>query len=166
MKLESMSKNIVNIMLQLSSNDGLAMLLVNNNNAPFSPSLPTIDKSKLINPELPESRISPFPFDPDALVEDNSFIRAYYNSGEFDSEIIADSSLHIDIIVAKSLWLINHDGRSLVRPYEIMSRVVDLLGSRSNNDTIRLKFNGWQHLAVNAKFDAIRLYCEYMSVEA
>lgn len=166
MKLVSLSKNIVDIMIQLSNNDGLAMLLANNDDNPFSPTLPAVNKLKLLIPDSPDAKIFPYPFDPEAQIEDSSFIRAYYNNGDFDGEIIAESQLHIDIIVAKSLWLINHDGRSLIRPYEIMGRITDILGSRSNNNTIRLKFTGWQHLAVNSKFDAIRLYCEYMSVEA
>jgi hypothetical protein len=161
-----MSKNIVNIMLQLSYSDGLVKLLVNNVDNPFSSSLPVINNSQLINPDSIDARIFPYPFDPEAQIEDSSFIRVYYNNGEFDGEIIAESQLHIDIIVAKSLWLINNEGRSLIRPYEIMGLVTDLLGTRSNNDTLKLKFTGWQHLAVNTKFDAIRLYSEYMSVEA
>lgn len=166
MKLESMSKNIVNIMFELTKNDGLAQLLVNNVDNPFDPNLPPVDKSKLIIPNDDSSKIYPYPFDPEATVEDGSFIRIYYNEGRFGSnEVIVQSVIHIDIIVAKSLWLINDGERSLIRPYEIMGRIIDMLGSRSLNSTIKLKFEDWQHLSVNRKFDAIRLYSSYMSVE-
>ncbi len=175
MKMESMSKNIVDVMFELTKNNGLIELLINNNN-----SLPLlrdgnalekkIEDSKirksLIKPNSIASKISPFPFDPDAQLEDESFIRVYYNNGEFNSnEVIGESQLHIDIIVAKSLWLINDGERSLIRPYEIMGRVMDMVGKRSLNSTVRLNFEGYQHLAVNTKFDAIRLYSTYMSVE-
>lgn len=153
-------------MSELSKNDGLAKLLVNNVSNPFSSDLPQIDNSKLINPKSNLCRIYPYPFDPEAQVEDASFIRVYYNNGEFnENEIISETLIHIDIIVAKNLWLINDGQRSMIRPYEIVSRVTDMVGKRSLNTTIKLDFNGWRHLAVNTKFDAIRLYSEYYTIE-
>lgn len=184
MKMESMSKNIVDVMFELSKNAGLAMLLVNDFSDPFSKLHKPIDGRTLIKPDASTSKIFPYPFDPEATTLDGSFIRVYYNEGEFNSnEVIAESQLNIDIIVSKSLWLINDsnqeltlpDGtkytilpentRSLIRPYEIMGRVIDIVGRRSNNKTIRLNFDGYQHLYVNTKFDCIRLYSNYFSVE-
>lgn len=165
MRMESMSRNIVDIMTELAKNDGLARLLVNNTTNPFS--TPVLDKNRLIIPNANESKIFPYPFDVDATVEDGSFIRVYYNNGDFnDNEVIAESQLHVDIIVAKSLWLINDGTRSLIRPYEILSRVIDMIGLRSLNTTIKLKFDGYQHLYINSKFDCIRLYSNYMSIES
>lgn len=165
MKMETMSKNVVAVMQELSKNEGLARLLVNNDPNPFTKAI-TFDKSRLINPNAVECKIFPYPFETDATTVDNSFIRVYYNNGDFsDNEVIAESQLHIDIVVAKSLWLVNDGQRSLLRPYEIMGRVIDLVGKRSNNNTIKLKFEGYQHLYVNPKFDAIRLYSNYMSIE-
>lgn len=168
MKFDSMSRNIVNILFELSKNEGLARLLVNEVKNPFDPSLPTIDKNKLIMPSSGMAKIFPYPFDPEATVEDGCFIRAYYNDGALGAnEVIADSNLHVDIIVSKSLWLISdNNNKSLIRPYEIMGRVMDMIGSRSLNTTIRINFEGFQHLYVNTKFDCIRLYANYMSVEA
>lgn len=164
-KIYNLSKNIVQVMQILKENDGLAELLLNDIKNPFS--VPVKDKDELINPNSQNCRIKPFPFDPEAQIEDSSFIRVYYNTGDFnENETIQEMELHIDIIVAKSLWLINDGRQSLIRPYEIMDRVVDLVGKRSINNLIRLKFDGWQHLSVNTKFDAIRLYSEYYSVEA
>ncbi|MFQ3543652.1 hypothetical protein Q7A53_06170 [Halobacillus rhizosphaerae] len=165
MKLENLSKSIVDIMIQLAKNEGLARLLVNNEKNPFLQ--PVEDKSNLIAREHPDSKIHPFPFDPDAITSDSSFVRVYHNDGEFDgSEVILETQLLIDIVVAKSLWLIDDGERSLIRPYEIMGRIIDQIGSRSLNTTIKLDIKGFRHLAVNTKFDAIRLYCEYLSIEA
>lgn len=164
MKMESMSKNIVNVMLELAKNEGLARLLVNNDVNPFLK--PVNDKSVLINNSSDDSKIFPYPFSPDATISDSSFIRVYYNDGDFnENEVIAESNLHIDIIVARSLWLINDGERSMIRAYEIMGRVIDMVGKRSINSTVKLKFEGYQHLYINPKFDAIRLYCNYMSIE-
>lgn len=166
MKLNNLSQHVIGVMKELSLNDGIVELLANNIPNPFS--VPVTDRSKLINPSSTACKIFPYPFDPEAQTEDASFIRVYYNQGEFNSnQTIQEMNMHIDIIVAKSLWLISDDLReqSLIRPYEIMDRVVDQVGERSVSP-IKLSFSGWQHLAVNTKFDAIRLYSDYYSVEA
>ena len=162
MRTESMSKNIINVLTELSKNDGLLCLLLNNTKSPFS-TTPKVQLSKLIS----DGKITPYPFDTEATIADGAFIRVYYNDGELDSaEVISESQIHIDIICARSLWLINGiDGQPLIRPYEMLSRVIDSVGSRSLNSSIRLDIKGYQHLYINSKFDAIRLYCEYMSVE-
>lgn len=120
----------------------------------------------ILKPDSSHTKIFPFPFNPEATVEEGSFIRAYYNDGEFnDNEVIAESQINIDIIVAKSLWLINDGTRSMIRPYEIAGRVIDMVGRRSVGNTVKLNFQGYQHLYINSKFDAFRLYANYMSVE-
>jgi len=166
MRLESLSKNIVKIMQELSKNQGLVRLLQYNDDNPFDRNLPDVDGSTLIHPKSVNYKIKPYPFDVEAETGETSTIRVYYNSGDFnENEVISETNLHIDIIVAKELWLINDGTNSLIRPYEIMSRVTDMVGKRSLNTTIKLRFDGWQHLAVNTKFDAIRLYSEYFTVE-
>ena len=164
MRLESLSQNVVKVMKSLTLNDGLVRLLVNNNNNPFDASLPVIQNpAELINPKSKFCKIKPYPFEIEATTEDGSYIRVYYNDAEFnENEVIAETRLHIDIIVAKSLWLI--DGAK-VRPYEIMARVMNQIGQRAVGDTIKLKINGFQHLTVNDRFDAIRIYSEYYTVE-
>ena len=165
MRAESMSKNIINIMQQLSKNEGLVRLLANNISEPFSKP-PSIKPKDLLNPKSQNSKILPLPFDMEATTDEGTFIRVYYNDGSLnENETISESQIHIDIICAKSLWLINDGNNSLIRPYEIMSRVMDVLGRRSTNNTIKLNFKDYQHLYINSKFDAIRLYCEYMAIE-
>ena len=172
-KPNNLSKNVVNVMKRLSGNEGLARLLMNSGVRPLDVSPPN-DWSKLIMKQDSEyCRIKPVPFDPEAMTEDMCFIRVYYNQGEFSSnEKIRELNLHVDIIVAKSMWLIETKDLSnggiyvpQIRPYEIMDRVLDLVGKNSVTSPIKLKFDGFQHLAVNNKFDAIRLYSDYFDVE-
>jgi hypothetical protein len=163
MRLDSLSKNIVNIMKSLANNEGLARLLLHNVPNPEYQTAPE-QKNNIANPSSEYCRIFPYPFDPEAQIEDQCFIRVYYNDGEFnENEVISETRLHIDIICAKSLWLVQ-GGK--IRPYEIMALVTDMIGKRGLNTTIKLKFDCWQHLAVNTKFDCIRLYSEYWTVEA
>jgi hypothetical protein len=163
-----MSTNMVKLINALSKNEAIKRLLAHDVSNPFSETLPAIDPKVIFNPDNPLSKIRPQPFNVGTVTEDGSFIRLYYNRGEFDeSEAIVESAIVIDIIVAESLWLINDGQKSLVRPYEIMGRIVDMLGKRAIPTTpLRINFNGWQHFAVNEKFGAIRLYCDYYSVEA
>lgn len=167
MKVNTMSKNIVHLMLSLGKNDGIVQLLVNNLDCPFV-EVPQETRDKLIRPKNKESKILPYPFTEDATVTEGSFIRVYYNQGTFDNgEAIVEADLFIDIIVSRNLWLIHSkDGKeSLIRPYEIMDRVVDTVGRRSVGNKHPLKIEGYQHLYINTEFDAIRLYCSNWSVE-
>uniref|UniRef100_A0AB39C6Z9 Uncharacterized protein n=1 Tax=Bacillus phage KoopaTroopa TaxID=3234046 RepID=A0AB39C6Z9_9CAUD len=164
MRFDSLSKNVVNVMKALSNNQGLLQLLVNDVENPFDPNLPVINGSNVINPKHALCRIKPYPFDVEATDTNGSFIRVYYNYGDLDeSETISETTLHIDIVVAKELWLIKGN---MIRPYEIMARVIDMVGKRGVGTGIKLNINGFQHLAVNTKFDAIRITSEYMTVEA
>jgi len=174
MRLESMSKTVVSIVDTLSSNEELRRLLSLDTSNPYGQdrSLITSEDDIKKNNGV-KQRIFPFPFEEDAQTKDGSFIRVYYNDADFDaSEVIAESVLHIDIVVSKNLWLIsgnrkdtNGKTQRLVRPYELAGRIIDLVGRRSISNSHKVKFTGLQHMYVNAKFDCIRLYAEYMSVE-
>lgn len=164
-KINNLSNNIVSILDILSNNERLCQLLLHNESNPFFEPNPTAMKN-IANPKSDSCRITPYAFDPEATIEDSSFIRVYYNNGEFDgSEAIQELTLHIDIIVAKNLWLINNDTRSMIRPYEIMDSIVDSIGRSSWNNKINVNFDSWTYLAVNTAFDAIRLYSNYFTVE-
>lgn len=162
-----MSKNIINIMFTLAKNEMLGRLLTHDVSNPYDLSLAKPTVEGLIKPDASTAKIFPYPFDAEATDLDGSFIRVYYNDGEFnDNEVIVESNIHIDIIVSKTLWLINDNGReSLIRPYDIAGRVIDLVGRRSIGTNVKLRFEGYQHLYVNTKYDCIRLYADYMSVE-
>lgn len=184
MKLESMSTQLLNILFELVRTDGsgkpihqgLLKLLNSNDSSPYKSDDVTSDiANMMINPTSNDMKIFPYPFDLDATMKESSFIRIYYNSGAFnDNEVILESKIIVDVVVARGLWLINNDDgkisqgdvKSLIRPYEIMSQLVSILGrSGFNFLTLDMSFNNFQHLYVNDKFDCIRLYANYMSVE-
>lgn len=170
MKIDTMSKNIVRILQALSKNDGLVDLLINDVEDPFNATRPEgFENKDIVKFKSEFCRISPIPFSPQAQVSDMSFIRAYYNTGGLgrdNFDVITESQINIDIIVARNLWLINRNGEPLIRPYEIMDIITDTIGKRSIDPIVKLDFTGFQHLAVNTQFDAIRLYADYYSVEA
>lgn len=167
MKVDTMSRNVVRVMKLLSNNQGIARLLLNNQDNPLSLEVTEQAMRGMLNPKADDPKILPFPFDVDAETKDGSFIRVYYNQSDFnENATISEATMHIDIIVAKSLWLIHDDLRneSLIRPYELLDRVIDMVGPKGTGD-VRLDIEWCQHLYINTKFDSIRLYCKYMSVE-
>lgn len=157
--------NLTNIMESLSENTGIVQLLKDVSDSPHKYNVLSKDKQDIKRISSPDCRIFPYPFDPNAQETDKVFVRAYYAVGEFDnSGVIMETDLQIDIICAKSLWLIKDiKNKPTIRPYEIMSRIIDTIGIRSGNGIITIDVKMFRHLAVNNEFDAIRLYCNYSS---
>lgn len=161
--LNQMSNNVVDVMNAIAKNQGIRALLYLNDEEPFHPSLRSkIPSAKdIVSPSSTSKRISPVSFNPNAQVEDRSEIRVYYNIGRFDgSGKHVDYNMHIDIICAKELWMIRDSvkGKSLIRPYEIMSRIFDEIGIRNEENNHIGRPVQFQMLSVNPKFDAIRIY--------
>jgi len=167
MKLESMSKNIVSILLTLANNEQFCRILALDVKNPYNPAIPSPSKEALLKSNGEQQRLFPYPFDLEATTLDGSFVRVYYNDFDFNSnEVISEARIHIDIVVSKSLWLINNGSESLIRAYDLAGRIVDLIGKRSIGNHRKFKVDGGSHLYINTKFDCIRLYIDYMSVES
>lgn len=110
------------------------------------------------------TKLYPYPFDPNATLEDQVHLRVYYPNGVFqNNEMVQETLIYFDIICAKSLWLVN-DGKSAIRPYEIMKLVVDQFHDKTISTLGVLHFDEFVHLGVNDKFDAVRLVAEMTTV--
>ncbi|MDH6674432.1 hypothetical protein M2277_005124 [Paenibacillus sp. LBL] len=151
-KLELLSPNLVQVLNQLIADKEIAKYLFYNQKNPLSQPDIALPATNLMF-----KNIFPYPFDLTAAVADSTQIRVYYPNGELHNrEIIQDSKIVFDIVVAKSLWLVN-DGAALLRPYEIMRNIVGLFSDKSVGTVGRINFSRFFHLTVNDKFDAIRL---------
>lgn len=157
-----LSNNIVEIMNILGTNKGIRHLLYIDDHQPFhekhNSEIPTKDEILSISSE--KRRIRPVSFNPEATVDDRTEIRVYYNIGRLDSSgKQVDANMHIDIICAKDLWLIQGvNNKSLIRPYEIMSRIADEIGAGNRNGINIGSISQFQMLSVNERFDALRIY--------
>ncbi|MGL6081359.1 MAG: hypothetical protein ACRC4N_02480 [Gammaproteobacteria bacterium] len=166
MNFDSMSRNLTDLLKKLSKNDTLCKLLLNASAEPLKDDIPKNTYSEIIRPSSESARIFPYPFAEDSTDKDKVFLRVYYNNGALnENETIGEAQIHIDIVCAKSLWLIRTENGSSIRPYEIMSRVMDSIGKKSIGSGIKVSFERYQHLYVNQQFDAIRLYANYMTIE-
>lgn len=157
-----MSNNVVDLMNAIAKNKGIRRLLYINESDPFNSrhdeDIPTRDE--ILSTRSEYGRIKPVSFNTDATIEDRSEVRVYYNIGRVDSSgKQVDANIHIDIICAKDLWLIeNAIGRSKIRPYEILSRISDEIGAQNKNSLSLGTMSQFQMLSVNEQFDAIRVY--------
>lgn len=151
-KLELLSRNLTLMLQQLLQNKEVVKYLAYNVKNPLSqPDVPLPATSLMFK------NLHPYPFDSFATTEDCSQIRVYLPSGTFGTkEIVADTTIFIDIIVAKSLWLVN-DGQALIRPYELMKLIVSMFSETSVGTLGQIKFNKFVHLAINERFNGIRI---------
>lgn len=102
------------------------------------------------------TKIFPMPFNPEAQIDEECFIRVYYAEA-FGSEM-EHGTIYIDIICS-DLWWMTDDAvnkNALIRPYALMSRIAEVLSDKSN---VRIgRPTGYKHFNVNAKFDCLRMY--------
>jgi hypothetical protein len=150
-----LSQNLVLILKALINNQNLLKYVVYDETNPLDG----------VDLELPyvqiigeEGRMLPYPFDNTVEQVDCTNIRVYYPEGEIDeSQVIAETYVCFDIIVAKSLWLISDGQSSDIRPYKIMNEIMKTFKDKSVDTVGRLKFTDFTHMSVNDKFHAIRL---------
>lgn len=151
--IEIMSDNIVLLINEIIKSQEVVKYLSYNNTNPLSqPDVKLPAKNLVLN------RIHPYPFDPLATEDEVVEIRVYYPRSNFElSGAVAQTVLYIDIVCAKSLWLVN-DGKSAIRPYMIASELQKLFSGRSIGTLGTFKFAVMEQLSVNDKFEAIRLH--------
>lgn len=157
-----MSNNVVDVMKALADNYGIRALLYIDDDNPLDKEHKEDVPSNLeiLKQNSDKNRISPVSFNMNAQIDDRTEIRVYYNIGRFSTEgRHIDYNMHIDIVCAKNLWMITDTlGNSKIRPYEIMSRIFDVVGQRNINQINIGKPVQFQMLSVNERFDAIRIY--------
>lgn len=157
-----MSNNVVDVMKALADNYGIrALLYIDEDNPLDKEHREDVPSSlEILKQNSDKNRISPVSFNMDAQIDDRTEIRVYYNIGRFSTEgKHIDYNMHIDIICAKNLWLITDTlGNSKIRPYEIMSRIFDVVGQRNINQINIGRPVQFQMLSVNERFDSIRIY--------
>ncbi|WP_154214031.1 hypothetical protein [Bacillus cereus] len=155
-----LSTNLIGIIEGLvKDNKTLAKYLENNVSNPLT-CKSFVDSEKYDCTKLIMTKVFPFPFDVDSTLQEGSQVRVFYYSGEMNTDtVVRDSLVVFDIILAKSLWLIN-DGKPSLRPYDIADEIMKHFRDKSITGVGRLHFIEFSHLMVNEKFSGIRLFAE------
>lgn len=159
MQIELLSNNIIIVLKEILKHQNICKLLYYNNSTPLSQEDLTLPANNLIL-----KKIFPYPFDSEVVTEDCSQVRIWYPSGKFKGGgNININNIFIDIVVSKSLFLINIDGKEKIRPYEIMKEILQIFNS--DISTLgKLHFIDFFHLFVNEKFDMLRLRADFILV--
>ncbi len=151
--LDYLSDNLTIILGDIINNQNIVKYISYDVSNPLSQADLLLPASDLIL-----NRVYPFPCDPVALVNDSTEIRVYYPKCDFQADSVLGSvEVYIDIVVAKTLWLINNGVKSQVRPYMIIKEIMKQFNNVSSGTVGQLHFDGFVHVNVNTKFDAIRL---------
>lgn len=170
---DKLSNAVVRIMDRIASDEDIFKLLYFEDEKSLSYNLNNLPKAKkafdekhIIKNGSDSQRVKPYPFNSIAQEKHQCFIRIYFNQGSIDKGgFIAKNQINIDIIVSQGLWLTSDPSKKLklIRPYAIMSRLIDILESERMD---RLpKPTGYSHLTVNEKFECIRIYANLTSTE-
>lgn len=172
--VERMSTVIVSVMEALGTYEAINDLLLYEDMTPLDndKSRPIYDGEKITGQQVFDEglvykqgskyqRIFPYPFNPEAQESDSVFIRVYYAEGRNDSSgKIVQGRLHIDIVCSMDYWVINDNAHKLplIRPYAIMSRINERIGKNNTFGYNLGNPSGFMHLAVNQRFESLRLY--------
>lgn len=150
-----LSKNLVTIINTLLTDPILCKLIAYNDTDPLAqPNVADPTKSLMFN------RVMPYPFDTKIQLDDTIQLRVYYLGGEFtDNHVVDDSRVTFDIVVAKSLWLMN-SGQSAIRPYEIMERIISNFYKKSIDTVGVIHFKSFRHISFTSQFDCIQLIAD------
>lgn len=148
------SRNITVLLNEVLKDSDLCKLIAYNDTDPLAQ--PNVDDPK----SLMLTRLMPYPFDTRVEITDTVQLRVYYLGGDFINNHQVDrAKVCFDIVVAKSLWLINI-GRSAIRPYEIMDKIVDDFKDKSIDTVGKLHFESFRHVPLSPQFDCIQLLAE------
>lgn len=151
-KLELLSPNLIIILNELIKNQNIVKYLYYNQKNPLSQSNLTLPATNLMF-----DKVFPYPFFIDVETEEGSQIRVYYPKGRIeDGRVIEDTMVYVDILVAKTLWLVN-DGEAKIRPYEMMKEIINHFYRKPIGTLGSLTFDEFTHLTVNDKFSGVRL---------
>jgi len=148
-----LSPALLDILNQAVQSQNLVKYLYYNTQTPLQGADITDVSSLLYN------QVFPSPFDTTIEQEDCSQLRVFYQTGKIQNDMVVDNiNVIFDIIVAKSLWLINDgNGNSQVRPYMIMSELEKQFRNQSVGRAGRLLFQSFDHIMVDKMFNGIRL---------
>lgn len=158
MDFERMSSNIIDIIGELSKNRKLVNYIAHNGDNPSTQNI----SFKEIAPSSKGEKVFAYPFDIDFTSDVRTELHIYYPNFEMDnnghsSKII----INFDIVVHKSIWLVNDGGKKIIRPYQIAKYIIDSLKGKKIGGLGDIHFIGGAHTIANSKFEGLRLSASF-----
>ena len=159
MKIELLSENLIIILQEVMKQQNLCKLIKYNQSNPLSQTDLVLPASSLLM-----TSIFPYPADVETITEDCVQLRCWIPGGKFAGADISINDIFMDIVVAKSLFLITIGGKPMLRPYVIMKELIDTFDGNSIATLGKLGFKTFAHLTANSKFDLFRIKAEMMTL--
>lgn len=164
MKFNSLSINNIILLEEMLKNQRLLKLIEYNNKNPYSQ--PDIENTaRLIN-----NKIKPKPFTEvptDYQVE----VTAFFPDGDLDHRVVLNSVVIFQVVVPDIYWLIEeeseHDTETIcrkIRPYEIMSEIMEVFNEKSIKSVGKLKFSHYGYEPINKDYGMYSLEARIMSL--
>jgi|HigsolmetaGSP11D_1036233.scaffolds.fasta_scaffold07301_5 hypothetical protein len=155
MNLDRLSKNIISIIEEVLKNQRLVnYLAINGNDPSISPPVSPM----LIAPKGDNERIFPYPFDTSFKDDVRSQLHIYYPHMTFKNNgKVGHPFINFDIVVHKDIWLLTDKGEKIIRPYEILSMILDTFSGKIIPNLGQVHFLDGVHVVVNEQFEGVRL---------
>lgn len=158
MKFELLSDNISIIINEILSNERLIKLINNADKSPLATNVGNPQKLIL-------NKIFPTPFFEDVETVEGIQIRIFFDNGEMQNRAILGSEIVFQIITPNDWWLIRKENdREAVRPYEIMSEIVNQFEDKSISTVGILKFHRFRYGYVNDQVTAYELFANMSTI--
>lgn len=143
MKFDLMSRNTMILIDECLKNQDLIKLIDYNKPNPFQQ--PDIEnKGRLVM-----SKIFPSPTTLEVPTEQQTNLRIFFANGSLQSDEVLNSKIVFQIVMHNNLWnIIREDGTKSIRPYDIMSKIVDTFEKKTIKTlgVIHFQNYGWHHI--------------------
>ncbi|TPG68903.1 hypothetical protein EEL31_10420 [Brevibacillus laterosporus] len=157
-KLELLSPNLESIIKEVTTNQQLCKLIYYTQVNPLDQ--PDIKKTS----SLIMKNIFPYPFDLETTEKDCVQLRVSYPEVEIQNRTIENTSVLFEIALSKNLWSIAKNDETSLRPFEIMSELVNHFRENSKGKVGILIFSRARFVKYNSKFNGYELYARMMTI--
>ncbi|TPG68704.1 hypothetical protein EEL31_09320 [Brevibacillus laterosporus] len=157
-RLESWSPNLQSIILEILKNQRLCKLIYYNNENPLDQ--PDIHKTST----LVMTHILPYPFDLEITDTECVQIRVSYPELTIKNRFFEDTGVLFEVALSKNLWNITIDDEASLRPFEILSEIIEQFSDKSIEKVGRLDFKGARFVRYNSKFNGYELNAKMLSI--
>ncbi|MFB0831555.1 hypothetical protein ACEU2D_18370 [Brevibacillus laterosporus] len=146
-RLESWSPNLQAVILELLRNQRLCKLIHYNNQTPLEQ--PDISKPS----SLVMTHIFPYPFDLETTDSECVQLRVSFPELTISNRFFENTQILFEVALSKNLWNITIDDETSLRPFEIMSEIIEQLSNKRIPKIGELIFTGARFVNYNSKFN-------------
>lgn len=155
MKFKLLSKNTMVLIEKVLENQNLLKLINYNSKTPLN------EKDIANKGALVMRKIIPAPFTGVVPEDQETNLRIFFPSGDLQNRAVLDSVVVFQIVVHNDLWTIaDKDGNRVLRPYEIMSEIVETFEDKTIKTLGVLHFKRFRYQYIDKDYGLYNLEAE------